>query len=114
MLEASVKTLPLPDEVAIRAAGYLLRDHDRGDLREALIAAAKTSKREDLRGMAIAVLWDAGEREIAATLAQSALRSRSLPTAAWAALVHAAQQHHWEQQLVNEPSFRRMQWGWVE
>ncbi len=114
MLEGTIKTLPLADDVAVRAAGFLVRDHDRKDLRDALVSTAKTSKREDLRGMAMAALWDAGERQLAVSLAKPASRSRSLPTAAWAGLVQAADEHKWEHMLVDEASFRRMQWGWIE
>ncbi len=114
MLESAVKTTPIVDEVGVRAALFLLRDHGRADLREALIAVAKTSKREDLRGMGMACLWDAGDRDTAASLAKASLRSRSLPTAAWASLVQAAAEHGWEHPLTNEPTFRRLQWGWSE
>lgn len=114
MLEGAVKTLPIVDELGVRAAGFLLRDHERTDLRDALVTAAKTAKREDLRGMAMAMLWDAGEREVALSLAKPAQRSRSLPTAAWAGLVRLADEQKWEHPLVDEPTFRRLQWGWVE
>jgi len=114
MLEGAVKSNPITDEVGVRAASFLLRDHGRTDLRDALVAVAKTAKREDLRGMAMAALWDAGEHEIAHGLAKSSIRSRSLPTAAWAALVEAASEQNWEHMLVDEPTFRRMQWGWIE
>jgi len=114
MLESAVKSLPIQDEVGVRAAAYLLRDHDRTDLREPLATAAKSAKREDLRGMAMAVLWDAGERETAHSLAETAQRSRSLPTAAWAGLICLAADKQWNQRLVDEATFRRLQWGWVE
>lgn len=114
MLEAAVKTLPIEDEIGVRSAGFLLRDYERLDLREALIAVAKTSKREDLRGMAMACLWDAGQHDVAFSLAKAANRSRSLPTAAWSALVQGAAEHGWDRTLVDEPTFRRMQWGWIE
>ncbi|MFW5739197.1 MAG: hypothetical protein ACOC1F_02405 [Myxococcota bacterium] len=114
MLEAAVKTMPIADEIGVRSACFLLRDHERRDLRDALVAVAKTAKREDLRGMAMAALWDAGHRDAALTLAKSAQRSRSLPTAAWAGLVRLAEEQNWDRLLVDEPTFRRLQWGWVE
>ena len=114
MLEGAVKTLPITDEAGVRASLFLLRDHERSDLRDALVAVAKTSKREDLRGMAMAALWDAGEREVALGLAKAAQRSRSLPTAAWAGLIRLADEQKWEHPVVDEPAFRRLQWGWVE
>lgn len=114
MLEGAAKNNPIADEVGVRAALFLLRDHERADLRDALVSVAKTSKREDLRGMAMAALWDAGEREAALGLANAAQRSRSLPTAAWAGLVRLADEQKWDQPVIDEPTFRRLQWGWVE
>src|SRR5580692_2741938 len=57
MLEGLVRALPLADEAGVRAARYLARD--RADLSEALAESATSSKREELRGMAAAALWDA-------------------------------------------------------
>ena len=45
MLEALAKTAPLLDEVAIRAALYLARDHGRADMLDALIEAAQNGYR---------------------------------------------------------------------
>ena len=114
MLESAIKGLPLEDDVSVRAACFLVRDHNRENMREALIATAKTSKREDLRGLAIAALWDADEREIALDLANQTAKSRSLPTAAWAGLVQAAKEQEWDTLLVREAPFRRIQLGWLE
>jgi hypothetical protein len=114
MLESLTKTAPLQDEVALRAASFLSRDHARHDLQAAIHACAKTSKRDDLKGLAIAALWDAGAHEQALSLAEGALRSRSLSTAAWAALVRAAAENQWDEPVIDEPTFRRVQWGWVE
>ena len=114
MLESLTKTGPLQDEVALRSACFLARDHGRQDLQAAILTCAKTAKRDDLRGLAIAALWDAGAHDQALSLAAGALRSRSLSTVAWAALVRAAEENHWEHALIDEASFRRIQWGWVE
>ncbi|MCU0693657.1 MAG: hypothetical protein MUF54_19895 [Polyangiaceae bacterium] len=114
MLESLTKTAPLTGEVGVRAASHLARDHGRADLLPAIESLAKVSKREDLRGMAIAALWDAGTRDRALDLARQAARSRSLPSAAWAALVRAAAEQAWAQPVIEEATFRRMQWGWLE
>ena len=114
MLEGALKANPPADEVGVRAALYLLRDHARADLIPALEATARTAKREDLRGLAVAALWDAGSRELAIDLAEGALKSRSIQTAAWASLVIAAGSQKWDRPLIDEPTFRRIQWGWLE
>lgn len=114
MLENAVKNLPIAEEIGVRAAIFLLRDFGRTDLHDALVAAAKSAKREDLRGMAMAALWDAGHQDVALSLAASSLRSRSLPTAAWATFVQTANELGWKHMLVDEPTFRRLQWGWIE
>jgi len=114
MLEGAIKAVPLEDDISVRAACFLVRDHDRADLRDALIDTAKTAKREDLRGTAIAALWDAEQRDTAVALANQASKSRSLTTAAWAGLVHAAHEQKWDALLMREAPFRRIQWGWLE
>ncbi len=114
MLEGATKVLPLADEVGVRAASHLLRDHGHQEFRAALEEVARGSKREDLRGLAIAALWDAGEHDLAIELAQGATDSRALQSAAWASLVRAAAAQSWTQPLLDEPSFRRIQWGWLE
>jgi hypothetical protein len=114
MLDSLARTLPLSDEVSIRAAMYLARDHGREDMKGALEAAARGARREDLRGIALAGLWDAGGREAAAQLSSEAVRSRALSTAAWGCLVKQAAATGSEAPLVDEPSFRRAQWGWIE
>ncbi|HQK19862.1 MAG TPA: hypothetical protein PLJ27_20560, partial [Polyangiaceae bacterium] len=114
MLENTAKSAPLEEEGAIRAACFLVKDYDRKDLRDALIVTAKTAKREDLRGLAMAALWDAGDKSTSFALAKPVSRSRSLPTAAWAGLIQAAHEHQWDHQLMDEPTFRRLQWGWLE
>jgi hypothetical protein len=94
MLEALVKALPLADEVAVRAALYLARDHGREDLRQAIVEAARGEgvgpKREELRGVATAALWDLGMRDLARDVADELATSRSIGNVAWAALVRAA------------------------
>lgn len=125
MLEALVKGPVLEGDVAIRAASYLVRDRDslargyqdRDDrqhaLLEALIAAAKNTKREELRGLAVAALWDAADagdtgmteaRSIALDLASELVTTRCLTSAAWGALVRAAGSMSDASPEVREPS----------
>ncbi len=122
MLEGLVKTVPLQDEVSVRAASYLARDHGREDMREALVECATNGKRDELRGFAVAALWDtghAGAREKARDLSDELVTSRCLASVAWGALVRAA---HAGAIGKNDPffvvggetAFRWIQWGWLE
>jgi len=114
MLEGLAKANPLNDEVAIRAAMYLARDHGRSEMRKALIEAA-TGKRDEIRGVAAAALWDLGEHELARKVAEQAEAGRSLSSLTWAALVSAAAAGKLgADSLLAEPTFRRVQWGWLE
>jgi len=125
MLETLARSLPLPDETAIRAALYLARDHDRQDLREALADAAAPGRREELRGLAAAALWDAsppsgGEpaarhRSRALELSEELLESRLLGNVAWGAMIRAASKSGAAlAPVVTETPFRWIQWGWLE
>jgi len=94
MLEACVKALPLADEVAIRAALYLARDHARDDLRQALVDVAHGDgagpRREELRGIATAALWDLGMVDVSLHLAEELTASKSIGNVAWGGLTRAA------------------------
>ncbi|MGH7280438.1 MAG: hypothetical protein ACRELY_02860 [Polyangiaceae bacterium] len=136
MLEALAKSMPLSDETAIRAALYLARDHGREDLREALVLAATAPRRDELRGLAVAALWDVGHRDLARDLSADLMTSKHVANVAWAALVRAAasdrrpdtgratglratnpdsaRASQATMALVNETRFRWIQWGWVE
>lgn len=126
MLEGLVKTVPLADEVAVRAASFLARDHGREDMREALVDCALNAKRDELRGLAVAALWDSGAgstraatRERARDLSDELVAARCLSSVAWGALVRAA---HASAQVradadfvvVTETDLRWIQWGWLE
>ena len=114
MLEGLAKASPLADEVAIRAAMHLARDHGRTDMRKALMEAAM-GKRDEIRGVAAAALWDLGERDVARKVADRAESSRSLSSLTWGALVTAATAGKLgSDTILAEPTFRRVQWGWVE
>jgi hypothetical protein len=126
MLEGLVKAAPLADEVAVRAASYLARDHGREDMRDALVDCAMNGKRDELRGLAVAALWDSGSgptraatRERARDLSDELVASRCLASVAWGALVRAA---HASAQVradadfvvITETDLRWIQWGWLE
>ena len=124
MLETLVRSMPLGDETSLRAALYLARDRGRDDLRSALADAAVGCKREELRGMAAAALWDAsppaggesadGMRERARGIAEELLQSRVVANAAWGALIRAAAKASHGEALLTETPFRWIQWGWLE
>jgi hypothetical protein len=128
MLETLARSLPLADETSIRAALYLARDHEREDLRDALADAAAPGRREDLRGLAAAALWDASPlsngsgnghatrmRERALELAGELQQSRLVGNVAWGAMIRAAHKGATGlDPLVTETNFRWIQWGWLE
>jgi hypothetical protein len=115
MLENLAKGPGLSGESAIRAALYLLRDHGRTDLRDQLVRVASSPRREALRGFAAAALYDAGERDLAVELAAPLVASKQLPTVTWSALLHASRAGKVNgQSVVEEPTYRRVQLGWVE
>jgi len=113
MLETLCKASPLVDEVAVRAAMHLARDHGKIEMRKAIVELA--TKRDDLRGVVAAALWDLGESELACKAAQQAEGSRSVSAITWGTLVLAASAGKFNSpQVLAEPNFRRVQWGWVE
>jgi hypothetical protein len=124
MLETLVRTLPLGDETAVRAALYLARDGGRADLRQALVEAAAGAKREELRGLAAAALWDscrgegdepAAVRARALAIADDLLTSKVVGNVAWGALIRAAAKGvTGVEPLLGETSFRWIHWGWLE
>jgi hypothetical protein len=125
MLETLTRSLPLSDETGIRAALYLARDHGRTELREALAEAATGGRREELRGMAAAALWDAAPqgtgdesdrmRARARDVADDLLGSRIIGNVAWGAVIRAASKGATGlEPLLSETFFRWIQWGWLE
>jgi hypothetical protein len=125
MLETLVRDLPLSDETSVRAALYLARDHGRDDLRDSLAETATGAKREELRGMATAALWDAspprlGEAAVkmrarARDITDELLASRVFGNVAWGALIRSAAKGGGGQEpLLAETPFRWIQWGWLE
>ena len=143
MLEAlgkqAVETASL-DEVGVRAALYLARDHGRDDMRDLLAEAATTAKREELRGLAAAALWDCAKpgstaRERAREIADDLVASKVIGNVAWGARIRAAAKttptsssghgghggghdgagsEATSEALVAETPFRWIQWGWLE
>lgn len=113
MLESVAKSSALSSEGAVRAALYLARDHGRDDLREALIHIAESPRREAVRGLAAAALWDLGVREPVSALLPAFGASRQLATLGWGALLGVARAGKLEP-VLTEPSYRRLQLGWID
>lgn len=122
MLEGLAKSVPLTDEIAVRAASFLARDHARADMKDALVDCAQNAKRDELRAFAVAALWDTGAedaRNKARDLSDELAASRCISSVAWGALVRAA---HTGAIGKNDPNFvvahetpvRWVQWGWLE
>jgi hypothetical protein len=115
MLEGLVKALPLVDEVSVRAAKCLVVGYGRADMVAAIEQTAVAGKREDLRGIAAAALWDVGAREGALTVANELAASKVLAAQVWSAFVlRASDSDGVSGDLLSEPRFRRVQSGWVE
>jgi hypothetical protein len=128
MLEALSRALPLADETSLRAALYLALNHGRVELRESLTDAARGCKREDLRGLAAAALWDASApgptaaagrwddvRARALDVSDELLSSRVLGNVAWGALIRAASRVGADPEpILTETPFRWIQWGSLE
>jgi hypothetical protein len=112
MLESMAKS-PLSDETAVRAALHLVRDY--GDARplELLRVAATSPRRDAVRGLATAALFDVGQTEAARELAKGLVVSRQLASVAWGGLILAAAMQE-RSEIVNEPTVRRIQFGWAE
>jgi hypothetical protein len=112
MLEGLAKG-PLADESGVRAALHLVRDYgDRRPL-DLLRAAATSPRREAVRGLAAAVLFDAGERDLALDTTKGLLGSRHLASLAWGALIQAVH-HKKDAEITTERNVRRIQFGWSE
>jgi len=113
MLESVAKSSTLSNEQAVRAALYLARDHSRDDLHDALCSVAVSPRREALRGLAAAALWDLGDREQVRGLCTAFGESRQLSTQAWGAVLCAADAGKLRA-VLTESLYRRIQLGWLD
>jgi hypothetical protein len=119
MLESFVRALPLETEVAVRAARHLADGYGRDDLRPALVQASRTAKREEVRGVAAAALWDLGMRDEARDATSELATSKILSNVAWTGLIRAADARHRAAEdggplLLTESHLRWVQWSWLE
>lgn len=110
-LEALVKATPLADENAVRAALHLCRDYGEPGYASALAQVGKSPRRDALRGLAAAALFDCGQPSEALRLASELDGSRHLPALAWASLVQVSAAGASAGSIVSEQNFRRVQQG---
>jgi hypothetical protein len=104
---------PLEHETGVRAALCLARDYADERARQQLLDTATAPRREPLRGLATAALFDLGEQERAVEVATTLAESTRLGTLTWATLVLAAASGKETLPLVTEPRVRRIQLGWL-
>ncbi|HEY5961876.1 MAG TPA: hypothetical protein VIV60_35195, partial [Polyangiaceae bacterium] len=113
VLESLVKAPSHWNELAVRAAGVLVRDYGRLDLITRLSEVARTPKFEPFRGLALASLADC-HGESVDNITVDLLRSRNHATLGFAALVRMAALRRDGLPVVTETSYRRLQLGWPD
>ncbi len=114
MLEGLVRGPALDDDVAVRAAMHLCRDYGQERQVAALTQAGKSPRRDPLRGLAAAALYDCGQAPEALRLVGDLDATRHLPALGWASLVRATAAGGRSGYLVSELNFRRVQQGSCE
>jgi hypothetical protein len=114
MLESLAKSNLLGDECGVRAMLHLCRDYGEERYREQLSSIARAPRKEPLRALAIAALYDVGERELALAELAALDASRHLTARAWTRLVLAREAGRFDGSVVTEARYRRVQLGWVE
>lgn len=114
MLENLVRGPTLDEEVAVRAALHLCRDYGQERQVALLVQAGKSPRRDALRGLAAAALYDCGYASEALRLVSELDGSRHLPALGWASLVRATAAGGRAGGLVSELNFRRVQQGSCE
>jgi hypothetical protein len=114
MLEGLARGPLSTSEQALRAALCLAQNYGVDRYREQLFDVMRNPRREPLRGLAAAALFDLGNRKEALDAANVVEESPKLSALAWAAVVRAGASGLERAPLVTEPRFRRIQLGWVE
>jgi hypothetical protein len=114
MLESLAKSNLLGDECAVRAMLHLCRDYRQERYREQLCSVARAARKDPLRALAAAALYDVGERDLARSTLAELRPSRHLGVRAWSGLVLARDAALFDGFVVTELRYRRVQLGWVE
>lgn len=113
-LQSLIRGHKLSDVTAIRAALHLCRDYGEQSLVPLLRGAASRPRRDALRGLAAAALYDCGERGLALDVAKQLETTRHLSALCWAGLVHVSGAGARNEALVSELCFRRVERGAYE
>jgi hypothetical protein len=82
--------------------------------KEQLFDVMRNPRREALRGLAAAALFDLGARSEALDASKVAAKTAKLPAVAWASVIRAGASGVEHGPLVKEPRFRWIELGWVE
>jgi hypothetical protein len=114
MLEGIARGSTLGDEASVRAALHLYRDYGQERLASSLAQTGKSPRKDALRGLAAAALYDCGRSADALRLSGELEGTRHLPAIAWTSLVRAAAAGARAGVLVSEANFRRVQQGSYE
>jgi len=114
MLEGIARAAPAGDGQAIRAALHLCRDYGQDEQLPALLRAGRNSRKDALRGLAAAALYDCGQPSDALEMARGLEVSRQVPALGWAVLLRLAAAGTRAGRIVSELTFRRVQQGACE
>jgi hypothetical protein len=114
MLEGMTRGAELSDEMSVRAALHLCRDYGQEQQTSALAHAGKSPRKDVLRGLAAAALYDCGKSAEALRLVGELDGTRQLPALGWASLVRATAGGGRSGRLVSELNFRRVHQGSCE
>jgi len=111
MLEAMTRSAALGDEMSVRAALHLCRDYGQEQQLSALSQLGKSPRKDALRGLVAAALYDCGQTAEALWLAEELDGTKHLSALGWASLLRAAAAGARSGPLVSELNFRRVQQG---
>lgn len=114
MLEGLVRRPGLGDDMSVRAALHLCRDYGQAQQVEALAHVGRSPRKDLLRGLAAAALYDCGQPSEALRLVNELEGTRDLAALGWGFLVRAAAAGGHTGCLVSEQNFRRVQQGCCE
>ena len=114
MLEGLARGSALSSDVSVRAALHLCRDYGQERQVGALAQAAKSPRKDAVRGLAAAALYDCGQQGEALRLTSELEGSRQLPAIGWTSLVRATVAGGRAGAVVTELNFRRVQQGSCE
>lgn len=114
MLEGLARGSSLGDDTSVRAALHLCRDYGQERLMSSLARAGKSPRKDALRGLAAAALYDCGRPADALRMTGELDGTRHLPAIGWSSLVRATAAGARSGILVSELNFRRVQQGSCE